>query len=135
MNTIIKFGVAALAAISASGPVPRVGMPPVGWWSTSWRRAFLVRSYSQKRPLVAARTHPSTAGWRRPSVLYCHTYWNSAQLLKRKYQSTHWRSDYVQRRSKHGPRGVSQIKELPWESFYVGFWPIQTPQTTPQQPR
>jgi hypothetical protein len=29
----------------------------------------LVRSYSQKRPLVAARTHPSMAGWRRPSVL------------------------------------------------------------------
>jgi hypothetical protein len=86
-------------------------MPLVGWWSTSWRRAFLVRTYSQKCPLVAARTHPSPAGWRRLSVLYCHTYWSSAQLLKRKYQSTPWRNDYGQRRSKHGPRSMSHIRQ------------------------
>jgi hypothetical protein len=75
--------------------------------------AFLVRTYSQKRPLVAARAHPSTAGWRTPSVLYCHTYWSSAQSLKRKYQSTPWRSDYGQKRLKHGPRSMSQLKYAP----------------------
>jgi hypothetical protein len=40
-------------------------------------------------------------------------YWNSAQFLKRKYESTHWRSDYVQRRSKHGPKCMSQLKYVP----------------------